>query len=62
MKGYKNIISKTQILQYSNQNNFIHLILWRIRYTFSTVKSSQKKKRKIKQHCKIAMLYMVQCR
>ena len=44
MKGYQNIIGKTQMLQYNNHYNFIHLVLWRVRYTFSIVKSSQKKK------------------
>ena len=46
MKGYQNIIGKTQMLQYDNHYNFIHLVLWRIRYTFSIVKSSQKKNKK----------------
>ena len=63
MKGYQNIIGKVQMLQYNNHYNFIHLVLRRIRYTFSIVKSSQKKrKEKVKQHRKITKLYLVQCR
>ena len=51
------------MLLYINHYNFIRLILCRIRYTFSIVKiKSEKKREKIKQHCKITILYVVQCR
>ena len=61
MKGYQNMICKTLMLQYNNHYSFIHLVLWRIRYTFSIATSSQKKKRKRKNKA-ITILYMVRCR
>ena len=57
MKGYRKIICKTQTAKLHTVD-----IVTYTSYVFHSKIKSEKKREKIKQHCKITILYTVQCK